>query len=148
MQQIHHVELMQTLLVNQKEIKCLRNMGQGSNVLLSWVQLFTRCCVLNTKWAKDQQWILLELSREELGVSEQTPGNIQLSWGIGRPETLVSWHQGAFPLVGKWGHFPSLNGFSERSSPAHQEQRVGAIYPSRHCSAMSLLTCPPAGCPG
>lgn len=49
MQQIHHhVELMWTLLVNQKEIKSLRNMGQGSNVLLSWVQVFTRCCVLNT----------------------------------------------------------------------------------------------------
>lgn len=47
-QKNHYVELMQALLVNQKEIKSLRNMGQGSNVLLCWVQVFTRCCVLNT----------------------------------------------------------------------------------------------------
>lgn len=150
MQQIHHhVELVKALLVNQKEMKSLRNVGQGSNVLLSWVQVFIRCCVLNTyetnrgatatfiraeHWGAGCEWANTWKHTAFLGHQETWNTGVLLSRAI--PATFLG-------CLGKWGHFPSLRDLSERFSPAHQEQRVGS-HPSSHCSsATSLLACRP-----
>lgn len=44
-------------------------------------------------------------------MSEQMPGSTQLSWGVRRPETLVSCHQGLYqPPTGAGSHFPWVPG--------------------------------------
>lgn len=69
-------------------------------------------------------------------MSEQT----LVSVGPYQPPTGAGSHFLGCP--GKWSYFPFLSDLSERSSSAHQEQRVGS-HPSSPCSsAMSLLACP------